>query len=416
MLLRATIAAFLLTGLPIMSDILTLRLRKNEERRLRAGHLWIYANEIDTAEVSLASLPAGAECVVTDAAGRALGRGFVSPNSLIAVRLFSRHAGQKFDQRFVTERLTEALALRTALFTDDCYRLVFGEADGLPGLVVDRFNETLVVQTGTHGMEQQLPLLVAALEKVTGCTTIVLKNDSGAREAEGLPLYVQAALGELPDTVTLKENGLTFTAPLADGQKTGWFYDHREARARCHALAAGKRVLDVFSYCGAWGVGAAVHGATSVTCVDASQTALDQVAKNAALSGVTDKLSCLKGDAQQVMKQLLAAGEKFDLVVLDPPAFIKRKKDYKQGLNGYHQINELALRLVQPGGYLVSASCSMHLPADELLKLMQSGARHIDRRLQVIGHVGQAADHPIHPAIAETSYLKSWFVRVLMNV
>jgi 23S rRNA (cytosine1962-C5)-methyltransferase len=390
-------------------------LRKNEERRLRAGHLWVYANEIDTREQALASLEPGAECVVTDAAGRALGRGFVSPHSLIAVRLFSRRADQAFDARFVGERLQEALALRESLFADGCYRLVFGEADGLPGLVVDRFGEVLVVQTGTVGMEQRLPLLTEALAKVTGCARIVLKNDAGAREQEGLPLYVQAALGELSDQVELKENGLTFKAPLAAGQKTGWFYDHREARARFHALAQGKRVLDVFSYCGAWGVGAAASGATSVTCVDASQTALDQVAENAALNGVADRLTCLRGDAQQVMKQLLAAGEKFDLVVLDPPAFIKRKKDFRQGLAGYHQINELALRLVQPGGFLVSASCSMHLPADELLKLVQSGARHVDRRLQVLGLVGQAADHPVHPAIPETSYLKSWFLRVLMN-
>src|SRR5690606_35890998 len=144
---------------------------------------------------------------------------------------------------------------------DGCYRLVFGEADGLPGLVVDRFGDTLVVQTGTVGMEQRLPLLTEALAQVTGCANIVLKNDAGAREQEGLPLYVKAALGELPDQVELKENGLTFRAPLAAGQKTGWFYDHREARARFHALAQGKRVLDVFSYCGAWGLGAAAAGA-----------------------------------------------------------------------------------------------------------------------------------------------------------
>lgn len=398
-----------------MSDLVTLRLRKNEERRLRAGHLWVYANEIDTSTQPLASLPAGADCVVTDAGGKPLGRGLLSPHSLIALRLFSRQVQQNFDLAFVCARLAEAQALREALYPDHCYRLVFGEADGLPGLVVDRFGDTLVVQTATVGMEQRVPLLVEALAKVTGCANIILKNDAGAREAEGLPLYVKAVQGELPAQVTLTENGLTFKAPLAAGQKTGWFYDHREARAKCYGLAKGRRVLDVFSYCGAWGVGAAVQGATEVTCVDASQTALDQVMENAALNGVADKLTIHKGDAQQVMKQLLAAGEKFDLVVLDPPAFIKRKKDFKQGLNGYHQINELALRLVQPGGYLVSASCSMHLPTDELLKLMQSGARHVDRRLQVIGQVGQAADHPVHPAIPETRYLKSWFVRVLMN-
>jgi 23S rRNA (cytosine1962-C5)-methyltransferase len=405
-----------------MSDILTLALGKNRERRLRAGHLWIYANEIDTRDVALADLPAGAECVVTDSKGHALGRGFVSPHSLIAVRLFSRSGEQAFNHRFVMDRLEEAQALRRAHFehdcspVQDCYRLVYGEADGLPGLVVDRFADTLVVQTGTWGMEQQLPLLVDALAKVTSARHIVLKNDAGLREQEGLPLYVRAAVGEVPETLAIKENGLNFTAPLVAGQKTGWFYDHREARARLYGLVREASVLDVFSYCGAWGVGAAARGATSVTCVDSSRAALDQVVENAVIQKVADRVTCRNGDARKVMKALLEEGAKFDVIVLDPPAFIKRKKDFKQGLNGYYQINELALRLVRPGGLLVSASCSMHLPAGQLLDLVQGAARHVDRRLQVTGFVGQAADHPVHPAIPETAYLKSWFLRVLKNV
>lgn len=383
---------------------------------MRAGHLWVYANEIDTKEQSLADLPAGADCVISDAKGKPLGRGFVSPQSLIAVRLYSRRADQAFNARFVRERVAEAQSLRRQLYDNDCYRLIYGEADGLPGLVVDRFKDTLVMQVGTHGMEQRIDLLVAALAEVTGAANIVLKNDQAAREREGLPCYVKAALGDLPDYVSLQENDLNFCAPLAQGQKTGWFYDHREARAKLCELVQGARVLDVFSYCGAWGVGAVAKGAAHATCVDASQLALEQVVANAKLNGVAERVDCIQGKAGKVMGALLAEGEKFDVVVLDPPAFIKRKKDFRQGLKGYHQINEKALRLVKPGGYLVTASCSMHLPDDKLLELAQSSARHVDRRLQVVGHVGQAADHPRHAAIPETAYLKSWFLRVLTNV
>lgn len=398
-----------------MTDPLVLRLKKNCERRLRGGHLWVYANELE-ATIPLSELPAGADCVLLDANNKPLGRALLSPHSLICARIYSRNVEQEFSRSFVKKRLHEALQWRQSLYSDDCYRLVYGETDGLPGLVVDRFGDTLVVQTGTVGMEQRLDMLVDMLVAVTGVGHVVIKNDATVRAQEGLDTYTRAAVGEMPERVQLTENGCNFYAPLAGGQKTGWFYDHREARARMHALSKEKRVLDVFSYCGAWGVGAAVAGATQVTCVDASQTAIDQVLENAELNGVGAVVDGIKGDAKKVLKTLIAAGEKYDVVVLDPPAFIKRKKDFRQGLKGYHQMNELALRLVKPGGVLVSASCSMHLPAAALLDVLQSSARHIDRRLQVTGFVGQAADHPIHPAIPETSYLKSWFVRVLMNV
>ncbi len=180
-------------------------------------------------------------------------------------------------------------------------------------------------------------------------------------------------------------------------------------------LAKGARVLDVFAYCGGWGVQAALAGAREVTGVDSSGLALDFMHRNAELNGVGDRLRTLEGDAVAAMKELIADGEKFDLVILDPPAFIKRRKDFKNGLAGYHAINELAVRLVKPGGYLVSASCSMHLPADKLLDVVRASARHIDRALQVIGQEGQGPDHPIQPAMPETAYLKSWFTRLLFR-
>lgn len=392
-----------------------LRLKKNEERRLRAGHEWIYANEVDTAETPLRTLPAGAACLVQDHRGKTLGRALLSPHSLIVARLYSRDASREPDAAFFKQRVEQALALRETLFEHPCYRLIHGEADGLPGLVVDRFGDTLVVQVGTAGMEAHLDTLVAALDTVIAPVNIVLRNEAAVRELEELPLYTRAAKGEVPESVSLVENGVAFEAPLAEGQKTGWFFDHRVARARMAPLAKNARVLDVFSYCGGWGVQAAVAGASEVTAIDSSTIALDYLHRNAERNGVQDKVRTLEGDAVAGMKELAGAGEKFDLVILDPPAFIKRKKDFKNGLAGYHAINELALRLVKPGGFLVSASCSMHLPAERLLEVMRSSARHIDRSLQILGYEGQGPDHPMHPSIPETAYLKSWFARVMFR-
>ncbi len=401
---------------PTMSDsVPVLRLRKNEERRLKAGHDWIYANEVDSGETPVKSLPAGAAARVEDARGKPLGRALLSPNSLIVGRLYSRDPEQEPSRSFFKKRIEQALALRETLFDAPGYRLVHGEADGLPGLVVDRYDDTLVLQAGTAGMEAHLETVVSALDALLSPTNIVVRNEAGVRELEDLPLYTRALKGEVPESVTLSENGGRFTAPLREGQKTGWFFDHRSARARMAGLAKDARVLDVFAYCGGWGVQAALAGAREVTGVDSSGLALDYMHRNAELNGVGDRLRTLEGDAQTAMKELIADGEKFDLVILDPPAFIKRRKDFKNGLAGYHAINELAVRLVKPGGYLISASCSMHLPADKLLDVMRASARHIDRALQIIGQEGQGPDHPIQPAMPETAYLKSWFGRLLFR-
>lgn len=397
-----------------MSDIPVIRLLKSQERRVKAGHPWVYANEIDTRETALKTLPVGDTALVEDYRGKFLGRATLSPHSLIAARIYSRDPKQALSRSFFKKRIELALTLREKLYEQPCYRLIYGEADGLPGLVVDRFHDVLVLQTGTTSMEEQLPVIASALDALLNPAHILIKNESAIRKLEGLDSYSGALKGDALESVSVHENGMDFIAPIAEGQKTGWFYDHRVARQKMQALAPGARVLDVFSYCGGWGVQAAVAGATGVTCVDSSALALDYVERNAALNGVTDKVATLQGDAFAVMKQLAADGEKFDLVIIDPPAFIKRKKDAKNGLAGYHAINELALRLVSPGGYLVSCSCSMHLASDKLLDIIRSSARHIDRQLQVLGSEGQGPDHPIHPAIPETAYLKSWFVRVLM--
>ena len=400
-----------------MTDTLpTLRLRRGEERRLRSGHLWIYSNEVDTERTPLKGLPAGVEVVIEDHRGKPLGRAYANPQSLICARLFSRDPQQGLSGSLLKKRIADAISFRERLFPEQCYRAVFGEADGLPGLVIDRYRDLFVLQSGTAGMEAVQDRVADILVAQHGARAVVARNESSIRELEGLEAYTRALHGELPDEVSLSENGVEYSAPLAGGQKTGWFFDHRAARRQLMPLAKGARVLDVFAYCGAWGVLAATQGATEVTCLDSSAAALDYVHRNAGANGVADRVQSLHADAFAGMKELAAAGEKFDIVVLDPPAFIKRRKDAKNGLAGYHAINELAVRLVAPGGILVSASCSMHLPAAQLLDVVRASARHIDRFAQVFAQAGQAEDHPVHPAIPETAYLKSWFARILPSL
>ena len=240
----------------------------------------------------------------------------------------------------------------------------------------------------------------------------LFKNDNKARALEGLASYIEVAYGEVPDLVQLMENGVKFFAPVHEGQKTGWFYDHRESRAQLQRVVKGKRVLDVFSYAGSWGVQAAAFGAAEVTCVDASEFALEIVQKNAALNGL-DNVKTLQGDAFAVLSQLKQQGEQFDVIVLDPPAFMQKRKDHANGLQAYRRVNELAMRLLVKDGILVSGSCSMHLKTEELVDVIRGASRHLDKTAQVVFIGGRGADHPVHPAIPETSYLKCVMARVL---
>lgn len=396
-----------------MTDLPRLRLKANEERRLREGHAWVYSNEVDTAVTPLKAFAPGDQAVLEDSKGKPLGIVIVNPNTLICARLVNRDVAHPLSVSLLVHRLQIALSLRETWYPEPFYRLVYGDSDGLPGLVVDRFGDHLVVQISTAGMERVKGELVDALVKVLKPQGILLKNDGKMRQVEGLDSYVEVVFGEVPRRVALRENGVAFEAPVFDGQKTGWFYDHREARARLKGLVTGKRVLDVFSYIGGWGVQAAAFGAAEVHCVDASEKALDQVMRNAALNGVEDRVHTLQGDAFEALQALKQEGERFDVVIMDPPAFITRRKDHKAGLQAYRRANELAMRLLSRDGLLVSGSCSMHLAREELVDVLRASARHIDRTAQIVHHGHQGADHPIHPAIPETEYLKSVFARVL---
>jgi 23S rRNA (cytosine1962-C5)-methyltransferase len=395
-----------------MTSLPSLSLNARADKRLRAGHQWIFSNEVDTTKTPLKNVAAGDQVVVTSAEGRALGVAIVNPNTLLCARMISRDARQGLDRALLVQRIGDALRLRERFFDAPFYRLVYGDSDFLSGLVIDRFDDVLVVQIGAAGMEQVKPLIVEALVQCLAPRVIVFKNDGGMRELESLPQYVEAAVGELPATVRVRENGCEFEAPLADGQKTGWFYDHRDSRKLLLPWVKGARVLDVFSYVGGWGVQAAVAGAASVTCVDTSAAALAAVDSNAARNGVGEKVDTLKGSAFDVLAALADEGCKYDVVILDPPAFIKKRKDAGPGLKAYHKLNDLGMRLVERDGLLVSASCSMHLARADLIDAVRAAGRHVDRQVQIIAQGHQGMDHPIHPAIPETEYLKTLVSRV----
>lgn len=390
-----------------------LRLKKNEDRRLRAGHLWVFSNEIDTRATPLDGFEPGAAVEIQDAAGKALGTGYVNPHSLICARVVSRDALHPFSASLLVHRIKVALSLRERLFSEPYYRLLYGETDGLPGLVVDRFGDLVVVQITTAGMERVRDQIVSALDKVLQPSGVLLRNDGALRELEGLERYTEIALGEVPERAQVRENGCCFTAALQGGQKTGWYYDHRDNRARLGRYVRGRRVLDVFSYIGAWGVQAAVAGAEQVLCLDSSAGALQQATDNAARNDVGGRVGTLLGDAFETLRGLRDERERFDVVILDPPAFIKRRKDAREGTEAYRRLNELAMRVLAKDSILVSASCSFHLAAAELRRTLQRSARHLDRHLAILEQGFQGPDHPIHPAIPETEYLKAFFCRVL---
>lgn len=391
----------------------TLRLNKGADRRLRGGHLWIYSNEVDTAVSPLRGFSAGEQVVVESSQGKALGIAYLNPNTLICGRLVSRDVSLPLNRSLLVHRLNIALSLREQCFADPCYRLVYGDSDGLPGLVIDRYFDVFVVQVSTAGMENVLPEIVEALNKVFKPEVIVLRNDGKMRDMEGLETYVEVVQGELPDLSPLIENGVSLQAPLLKGQKTGWFYDHRNNRARMQSLVKGKRVLDLFSYVGGWGAQAIAAGAEHVVCVDASLYALEVAAENARINQGEARFEGMHGDAFDICKLLAAEKQRFDLVIVDPPAFIQKKKDIKNGERAYARINNYAMRLLNRDGVLVSASCSMHLQNDRLVDVIRSTSRELDRSAQIFYQGHQGEDHPIHPAIPETDYLKAYFARVL---
>ena len=395
-----------LRGLPVV------RLKpKAEARAIRHGFPWVYADELVT-DRRTGNLAPGALAVLEDGERRVLGLVTVNVKSKIIARMLDRDPEAVIDQAWFATRIERALALRARLFDAPFYRLVHAEADGLPGIVIDRFGDVAVVQPNAAWAEAHLPALVAALQAVTGVSTVVKNGTGRSRGLEGLSEETVVLTGAVDAPVPVPMNGATYMADVTGGQKTGLFYDQRPNHAFAARLARGARVLDVFTHVGGFALAALASGADSALAVDASAPALALAEAGAAASGMADRFAVRQGDAFAVLEALGADGAQFDLVICDPPAFAPSKNALEAGLRAYERLARLASPLVAPGGYLVLCSCSH---AADLQAFRNASARGIGRggRKGQILHTGFAGpDHPVLPQLAESSYLKSLFFRL----
>jgi 23S rRNA (cytosine1962-C5)-methyltransferase len=382
-----------------------IRLQPGRHKRAGSGYPWVYSNEI-VMDAAAKTLAPGTLVRLEASTGQALGVAMFNPRTLIAARLLDRDADTAIDVDFLARKLDAALKLRERLYPGGYYRLIHAEADGLPGLIVDRFGDMLAVQANTAGMDRLQDDLVAALDRILAPETIVFRNDSGSRTLEGLPEEVKVAKGTLDGPSELIESGARYLIDLRAGQKTGWFYDQRENRAQVARVARDARVLDVYSYCGGFAISAARAGARQVIAVDRSQLALDFAQGSARRNGVTDICSFVKAEAFAELERRASLGERFDVVITDPPAFVKSRKDLAAGSRGYRKLARLASALVAPGGFFFIASCSHNVDRATFDDQVAHGLHDAHRTGRLLLSSGAAPDHPVHPALPETAYLK----------
>ncbi|MCY4547609.1 MAG: class I SAM-dependent rRNA methyltransferase [Defluviicoccus sp.] len=389
-----------------IGDRPAIRLMPGRHKRLRAGHPWAYSNEIAMSREAKALAP-GAIVRLEDSAGGALGTAMFNPRPLISARVLSPDPDAPVGRDFLAARLARALALRERLYDAPYYRLAWSEADGLPGLVLDRYGDAAAAQLNTAGMDRLAGALAEAIFDAAGVRSIVFRNDTAARALEGLPSGISHAGAALDAPVEIVENGVRFLVDLGQGQKTGWFYDHRENRARVAALARGADMLDAYSYLGGFGLQAAAAGARSVLCLDRSEPALALGAEAARLNGLAGSCAFQRGEVFASLEAFARDGRSFDVVVCDPPAFVKSKKDLATGLKGYRKLIRLAAACVRPGGFLFAASCSHQVDAGQFAEALRGALRGIRRNGRVLHRGGAGPDHPVHPFLPESAYLKS---------
>ncbi|MDH3659384.1 MAG: class I SAM-dependent rRNA methyltransferase [Alphaproteobacteria bacterium] len=382
-----------------------LSLLAGQDRRLRAGHPWVYSNELKM-DAAAKALEPGTPVQLANAAGKAMAVAQFNPHSLIAARVLSRNQDVTIDVAFLERRLGRALRLRERLHDQPYYRLVHAEADGLPGLVIDRFGGALVVQANSAGMDRLKPFLLDAIEQVLETDLVIFKNDSPARTREGLELGVDVVKGEIDGPIQLLENGLTFFADPLNGQKTGWYFDQRENRAFATRLAKGERVLDLFSYGGGFGITALAAGASEALAIDRSEGALALAKMAAEQNGVDDRLTLAREEGFAALERLAGEKQRFGLVVADPPSFVKSKRELKSGLKGYRKLARAAASLVRPEGCLMIASCSHNVPIDQFRDEARKGLSDAGRGGRLLHQSGASADHPSHPMLPESAYLK----------
>jgi 23S rRNA (cytosine1962-C5)-methyltransferase len=389
----------------VSEDLPLVRLLPSRHKRVRGGHPWVYSNEI-AMDQAAKKLPLGALVKLQAANGEPLGLAMFNPHTLIAARMLTRDDKVAIDQGFLETKLRAALDLRERFYPGGYYRLIHAEADGLPGLIVDRYGALVVVQPNTAGIARLLPELLAALDAVLDPATVVVRGDTSARKLEGLEEDVRVAKGSLSGLSELIENGARFVVDLSGGQKTGWFYDQRDNRAAVARLAKDARVLDTYTYAGGFAVTAALGGAREVIAVDRSQPALDLAAESARCNDVAARLTVCRAEVFEELERLGVARERFDIVITDPPAFVKSRKDLQAGARGYRKLARLAGALVAPGGFLFIASCSHNLDRAGFDEMVALGLRDAERPARLLRSSGAGADHPVHPMLPESAYLK----------
>ena len=385
----------------------TVELSPVPHKRIEAGHPWVYSNEIRMDQAARALAP-GTLVTLRRTDGTALGVAMFNPHSLVAARLLDRDAGRTIGQRFFARRIERAWRLREKLFDEPFYRLIHAEADGLPGLVVDRFDDVLVIQSNAAGIARLEPIVLAALSALLHPRAVMLRNDSPARAQEGLQPAVRVAIGALDSRVLLRENGSLFPVDAMAGQKTGWFFDQRRNRAFVASLAkGGGRVLDLYCYTGGFAVQAAGAGASETIGIDRSESALTLAAEAAALNGVDAICTFRRGEAFAEAERLAAEGERFDIVIADPPAVAKSRKEVPAAVRGYRKLTRLAAALTARGGFLFLASCSYNVGAADFAEAVRRGIADAGRSGRIIRTAGAGPDHPVHPALPESAYLKT---------
>ncbi|UCF77909.1 MAG: class I SAM-dependent rRNA methyltransferase [Candidatus Eiseniibacteriota bacterium] len=392
-----------------MPKIPRIYLKKNEDRRVRVGHPWVFSNEIEKSEGPIED---GNLVDVYSHGGSFLGRGYVNRKSLISVRILSREP-EEIDGAFFLERMRSALEYRLRFASGrDASRLVFGEGDLLPGLTVDRYLDNVVIQVTTLGMELRLGLILDAIEELLSPAAVILRNDVPVRQQEGLPLEKSVVRGVYERPVVLRDMSLLAIADLLDGQKTGLYLDQSENRAVLENVVPGTRILDCFCYSGAWGIDAARLGMAEAVLVESSAHAIENARRCAQLNQVFDKCSFVHDDCFAVLPGLQTAGERFDFVIVDPPGLVRSRGKMRPGVELYEKVNADAMKLLRPGGVLVSCSCSYNVDRETFLNLLARASRSARRQAQIAEVRSQARDHPVLLPGRVTEYLKCVVLRV----
>ncbi len=394
-----------------MNNLKTLKLRREAARRRAAGRLWVFSNELETVDTSI---PPGTVCGLLYPDGKPAGVGFFNPRSLISLRLLAQDT-LELPAGFVGERLAAALRWREELGMDRCGRICFGESDGLPGLVVDRYGDYLVAEILSAGVELLKDEVTAVLTDLLRPRGLLYRNTHQFRELEGLRSYEETAFGVMPEYAEIEENGLKYRVPMAGSQKTGWYFDQRENRAALEPFFRGRKVLDLHTYLGGFAITAARAGAGQVWAVDSSEKAIETAAANAELNGVAGKIVFRKEKAERLLEALETGQlpERPDFILLDPPNIVRNKKHLPQALKMLGRMAGSALKALPPGGLLAVSTCSHHISRGALVETLAAAAARAGRRAVLADLRGQSKDHPVLLSMPETEYLHFALLRVL---